>query len=346
MFNAPSNPNQDDKVDQYIIIENKENKDIEFKNLSLKDNQYVKVSNNTNIKLTSGDLNLLLDRSSFKVNINLNDTNDVKLAIKNMDRCTVKFDTQDPEKKSISIDSNLDVYNPISFEYSENIESIELNSINIHKSGSFSSSIPVQTKYLSAQPKMSGKLSKITISNELNIEQSAVLELDDVSLNDATLNLNLHTYTSSNYEAPMLHGTLGKPPSKIVLTKPNDSSKLPEDNEKYLLFQGTFTTTCNEWKGRINYGSAHFNDGVCEDIQSLMTLNEKKSLNILHNPNLKSDKGKKLSGVQIAGIVIGVVLGIALIVVAVIIVIKVMKRRQNTTDENYVDESKITDIEF
>ena len=77
-----------------------------------------------------------------------------------------------------------------------------------------------------------------------------------------------------------------------------------------------------------------------------MTLNEKKSLNILHNPNLKSDKGKKLSGVQIAGIVIGVVLGIALIVVAVIIVIKVMKRRQNTTDENYVDESKITDIEF
>lgn len=115
----------------------------------------------------------------------------------------------------------------------------------------------------------------------MNITQSAILELDDVSLNSSTINLNLHTYVSSNYGDPMLTGTFGISPTKIVLIKSDeDNSKIPDDKEKFLLFKGTFTTTCNEWKDKINF-----------------------------------------EGAQIVGIVICVILGVAVIVAVILIVI-------------------------
>lgn len=135
-----------------ITIENNDKKEIEFQNLKLNDNQYVEVNNDANVKLTSRDLYLLLDETSSKVDINLNNNaDDIKLSIKNMDKSTVRFDSQDPEKKSFSIDSNLDIYNTLSIEHSDNIESIEVTTINIHKSGLLESTVPIQTKSLSAQ---------------------------------------------------------------------------------------------------------------------------------------------------------------------------------------------------
>ena len=323
LFNASANNDTIDQSSDHIVKIVSSSEQIEFQDLVLEENQYLKVENNANVKLISGQLNLVLDDTSSSVNVVVNSSADVSLSIKNMDDCTIKIDADSSEeKKNISITSNSEVYGPLNFEVGNNVDKITIASINLHDSGSVKSTVPVTVEKLSAQPKTTGKLSNVIISNEFSISQSAVLELDEVSLDNANINLNLHTYSSSNYDTPILSGTLGSPPSTIVLVKPekNDNT-IPTDNEKFLLFQGTFTTPCNQWKETIDYGDTYFNDCACDPIQELRILKgEKMSFNVFRR---KQPDDNKLSAGQVAGIVIGCVLGVAIIVgVVVFIIIK------------------------
>lgn len=260
----------------------------------------------------------------------LKKSDDVKLTIKNMDECTVKIESSNDKSKSVSIKSTSEVYGPLTLQAGENVEEIKIDSINLHGSGSVSSTVPVTVTNLQAQPQTEGKLSKVTVSNELVISQSAVLEPDDdASLSSANLNLNLHTYTASNFDKPMLRGTLGKPPQTIAWIKPKDGSTSVEVTKKaftscYLLFQGTFTESCNSWLSNIEYGDTQFNNGVCDDYNAAwMLAKENKSLLVFDDPDKEDgDSGKKLSAGQIAGIVVGCIAGVAIIVAVVIILIK------------------------
>ena len=150
-----------------------------------------------------------------------------------MDECTVKIESSNDKSKSVSIKSTSEVYGPLTLQAGENVEEIKIDSINLHGSGSVSSTVPVRVTNFQAQPQTVGKLSKVTVSNELVISKSAVLEPDDdASLSSANLNLNLHTYTTSNFDQPMLRGTLGKPPQTIALIKPKDGSTSVGSNQK------------------------------------------------------------------------------------------------------------------
>lgn len=157
------NTTSNKQVDHVITIESDPNQEIVFENLHLESNQYLKVDNNANIKLASGQLNLVLDEHSSQVNINVEKSNDVKLAFKNMDKCLVKIDTGSEEKKNITISSKSEVYGPLQIEAGKNVEHIEIDSINLHKSGSLSSTVPITVNNIAAQPQTSGKLTKVVV---------------------------------------------------------------------------------------------------------------------------------------------------------------------------------------
>ena len=336
IFNDQESTPNDEKVDHFIEIDTTGAEEIEFKNLTLNSNQYIKLGNDANVKLTDGQLNLVLDDKSNSVNVNVNDTSDVKLSIKNMNDCTVKIGAQGKESSSVTIKSKSEVYGHLEFNaVKEQVREIVIDSVNLHDSGSISSNVPISIVSIEAQPQTTGKLTKVVVEKEFTIAQSSVLELDDCSLKEATLNLNLTTYTASNYDTPMLKGTLGEPPKEIWLKKPTDNTS-PPDNHKFLLFQGSFVDKCEDWIKIIKYGDTSFNDGVCEDIKKLAILQEDKSVNVFVNPNKggdKGDTGSKLSAGQIAGIVIGCIAGVAIIVAVVIIVIK-KKNNQDSTAES------------
>lgn len=337
------NTTSNKQVDHVITIESDPNQEIVFEDLHLESNQYLKVDNNANIKLASGQLNLVLDEHSSQVNINVEKSNDVKLAFKNMDKCLVTIDTGSEEKKNITISSNSEVYGPLQIEAGKNVEHIEIDSINLHKSGSLSSTVPITVNNIAAQPQTSGKLTKVVVSKEFSISQSAVLELDEVSLSSAKINVNLHSYSSSYYDVPILNGTLGDPPSSIALINSQDVDSKPQDGQEYLLFKGIFTNKCEDWKNKINFDNSNFNEGACRDLNSLETLQEEKTLKVFYNVDKKQENDNKLSAGQIAGIVIGCVAGVAIIVAVVVIVIIKKKRSQLSTDE-YDNDGQQNDL--
>ena len=328
MKSTTDKKDDDDKVDHVVTIKSDTSKTIEFKNLSLAPNQYIKFGNDAKVNLTSGQLNIVLDGTSKNVNINVNDTSNIQLSIKNMDDCTVKIETQGSERSNVTITSNSEVYDHLTFDVTENAELIEIESINLHESGSISSKVPVSDTNIEAQPQTVGSLNNVVVSETFTISQSSVLELNNCNLSNAALNLNLHTYSSSSYENPMLNGTFGDPPAKISFNKENDNTS-PDDNQELLLFQGTFKSSCDDWKNKIDYNEIDFNDGVCKDIDNLVILQEQKALKVLYNPKLSNGQNdNKLSGGQIAGIVVGCVSGVAIIVVVVIIII-IIKKKNN-----------------
>lgn len=122
----------------------------------------------------------------------------------------------------------------------KNVE-FNIDSINLDAAGSVSSTVPITVNNISAQPQTTRKLTKIVFSKEFSISQSNVLEPEDVSLSSAKVNLNLHTYSLSNYNVPMLNGILGNPPFSIALIKSQNDDIKSSENQEFLLFQGTFT---------------------------------------------------------------------------------------------------------
>lgn len=335
-----------DDGDQFVSIS--DNKETAFTDLNLAPNQYIKLEDNAKVTLSGGNLNLFLNEDSSSVSINVSDNNDVKLSIKNKVESTVNIETK---SESVSINSNSEVYSPLKLTVSENVKTIKIESINLHDSGSISATrnddpsdtVPITVNNLQAQAQTSGKLTKVKISSEFSITETASLELENVELEGTKLNLNLHSYNYANYIFPMLHGTLGKPPSSIELNKPSNGKTQPSSQDKdkqFLIFQGTFTSTCASWKDALNFSDTFFNNAECENYSP--ALEESRSL-VINRVNEetktppeeeKKNNGDKLSKGQIAGIVVGVIAGVAIIAIIITVVVIKKKKKENSADES------------
>lgn len=337
----------DDKKndDKIVTIKNdKKEESIPIKDLELAPDQFVKFENDAKIDYESGTLNLALDEDFKQVNINIKNENDVALTIKNKKDCTIKInaEAQDNQLKTITINSNSEVYGTLNFEAQENVKEIVIESIKLHESGSVKSNVPITVNNIAALPQTTGKLTKVTVSKDIVISQTASLELDDdVSLESANLNLNLQDFNPSNYKYPMLKGKLRNPPKTIKLTKSTDDSNV--DNLEYLLFQGSFTDKCENWKNIIDYGNSGFNDGACSSYNPAAgTLDESMSLKVFKKTDNNGGNGpsggkggdnKGLKPGEIAGIVIGCILAVAIVVIVVVFVIKKKKNNQQSSEE-------------
>lgn len=334
--------NADNNKDVVITIESTD-KPIVFENLDLKHYQYIKPSNNADVVLNDGKLNLLLEGDTKECKITVNNHEKVELAIKNQVESTIVIDTKAEEnnnKKAVSIKSNSEIYQPINFVIGDNVESVKIDSINLHTAGSISVSkkddpnadVSLVVETLTAQPQTECEIKNVVIDNSFTISQTASLNLEKVNLQKAKLNLNLVSYDLNDFQTPLLKGDLGARPSSITLTNPDEQK--PIQGKDYLLFQGDFKDGCQNWAALIELKDTSFDSKKCNPLSGNQRLLEGGSL-VVRYDNVepkKGDDGKKLSGGQIAGIVVGCVAGVAIIVVVVIIVIK--KKKQGNQDSN------------
>lgn len=234
------------------------------------------------------------------------------------------------------------------FKVPANLNSIKIESINLHDIGTISATnqenkpVSITVKKIDVKPKTISNLSNLKIEDEINIDQSASIKLEKVTLDKATLNLDLHTYILSNYvNKPLLSGTLGKAPSKIYLKKPADGSS-PLKSVDYIILQGDFETSCDEWKGFTNIDDTLFNEKACVDYNAANAiLLDQKSLVVRDNGKEPENNNKnKLSGGAIAGIVIGCIAAVAIIVVVIVLVMR-KKKNTDSSDENGQDDAEL-----
>lgn len=328
---------EDKKKDTVLLIPYDK---VELDGLELANDEFIRFNNNADVTLKSGDLNVALDNDAKSVTINVENANDVKLSIKNNEKSTVTIVATSTE--TVTINSNSELYAPLEIQVPENVKTVNIESINLHDKGTISAKkigtdklADLTVTKLTVQPQTEAKLLNVEVTNDFNIAQSASIELSNVKLSKANVKLDLHTYTHSNYEKPMLTGVLGESPESIKVGKPKDSTK-PESND-YLLFyfEDNFEKTCESWKSSVNLDDTLFNERECKTgtNNNLKLLGQKGGLFVrLEEPSSKS----KLSPGQIAGIAIGCIAAVAIIVVVVVVV--VLKKKKNNKNESTDEE--------
>lgn len=324
---------------------------IVFENLSLQNDQFIKLDENANVALNKGPLNLYLNEESKSVTINIKNINDTQISVKNQGNCSINIKSQDnyEDTVNVSFNSHSEIYNPLQINVENNVESLLFDSINLHNFGAISASkindrndfVPIKINNLSIQPNATSMLNNVEIINEISISQTSSLQINEVKFDSTKMNINLQSYSHSDFEKPMITGTFKNPPTSITLNQQNDNV-VPPDNSEYILFSGHFTYNCNNWTNVIQFGSTLFNENSCISIDGLHILDENSSLIVRYNDNQQNHKKhKKLSGGQIAGIVIGCVAFCVLVIVIVIVVVKKKKAKTLEKEKHQVVQENI-----
>lgn len=334
------------KIDQYVQVSSNNN-EFEFENLELNDGQYINVPIKSDITLNNGSLNLYINEPSNNNNgfsINIKETKDIKLALKNNESAYVQINSLSDESgnnKDVTIASQSEVYAPLNIRVGNNIQTLTIDSINLHTSGSVSveksTEKSVNIKKLEAQPQTKGKLYNIKITNEMSVSQSSSITLDDTIIDQsAVINVKLDSYNIKNYKEPLITGVLKDPPNIITLQKSGNHDGSP-NSDNYVIFSGTFENGCEAWKNNLILDGTEFDHKECinPDGNSKILASEKKSLIVskrnVGNPPDKSNNG--LPKAAIIGIVVGCIVVVAIVVVVVVIVVIKKRKKDNESSE-------------
>ena len=242
------------------------------------------------------------------------------------------------EKQDIFIKSDSILENLLKVKSGQNVKSITFDSIILSKNGKIqndnndNNEAKIKVNSISIESKSEAEIKNIEINSNLNITQTSHLILSNTKIEKSAMNIFLSSFDVADYNKnPIITGDFIDETAQINLVGLNEENV--KENTDYLLIEGTFTD-CNNWTKKISFGNTKFTDCYCSEANSLSAENEKKKefLFVKRVQNQPSDKGKKLSGGAIAGIVIGCVAAVAIIVVVVVVVIKKKTGVQNSSE--------------
>ena len=303
-------------------------------NTELEDNQYIKPKEGSTVNYNGGKLNLVLPE---EVTVNIDNAENSKLSLKGEGNINISIkDFQSNNlyfSRSSIINGTVRITVPnkiesVIFEYLD-LESIGDLSINNDQGDSQNTELIVRnlnTKYNS-----NIKIRNMKIEKTLNVVQSSTLNVDNVTLDGATIKYEIFDYVSL-LDSTFFEGKFNDPPKSIVLDK-QISQDITEKVE-YSIISGSFEKApCSKWLESISYGNTKFNEKKC--IENSISLSEEKMRIVLsyvpQNVNNGSSNNKLGKG-YIIGIVIGVVAAIAIAIVIVVII--VMHKRKKNYEES------------
>ena len=287
--------------------------------LKLSPDEFISSEGNTIIKFEEGNLNLALDNKP-NITVQLKEST-ADLMMKGngiLDIGTVSGSS------SINITNNFDINGSFTLNVlGSNCERISIDSISLSNDASFliSKSYGNINSYIgkvNVAPYSRPSLSSIDINDELNIEQTALLTINDnVDMSNAKMNMNFNNYDDST---ALLTGVLDSAPSSIKLKKASGNNKGPIKNKEYEIVNGIFSYQhCSSWLDVLDLGDSGFNEKYCQNVYPYgLSLN---SFNT-HSIEVLIVKAKSKSGLSTGGI-IGIVFAV------IVVVIIVMRRKKN-----------------
>ncbi|KAK8881142.1 hypothetical protein M9Y10_003872 [Tritrichomonas musculus] len=309
-------------------------------NSDLAYDQFIKpIYDDSEIDYKGGNLNLILPDHG-KVNVLIGDEK-ANLSINGEGELNIQHSNS--QSKSISLTSNSRINGSVQITVPDEIETLTLDSILLEDKGSISlkkqnnqKETNFNVKSISTSKKANAKISNITVLNSIRIVQTSTINIENVTLSGAVVNFDIIDFNLNNNNwNTFIKGTFNNPPSSLVLNQ--ISNEKPVSNKEYVLINGLFEKNmCVSWLQRINYGNCGFNLRSC--IYNPLQETEDQRI-VLKNaveegPGGKSNNGSKLSGGQIAGIVIGCIAGVAIIVIAVVFIIKKKNSSQSESQDD------------
>ena len=356
-FNNSENWNATGEYDQVVKLP-KEVTNFTL-NLNMSENQFIAPVAGTKITVEEGNLNLILpedDDNNAPVTVVLDTSKNVNLSIKGGGSLTIEPNNK--ELKNVTIISTSQINAPLNIHVDGDVNSITFSSLNLHNSDKNLSiqatnekgdPIHVIISELDVQPYTSAVLKNISISEKFSVSQSATLFLsNDVRLKDAEVLFNMKS-DSILHNKPILYGNLTEPPKRFVLNR-NQNGKPPK-NQRFNIIRGRFN--CGQWRDLLSMDGTGFNKKTCSvlsdgndndnngnDVDETTTAAPAMLLEeAMQELSIHNDGGKKLSGGQIAGIVIGCIAAVALIIIIVVCVVRKKKQSYNFDIESDIEDS-------
>lgn len=332
----------DEGIINVVVINNDENSKKVPYNSTLKPNQYIKLGENTIIDLNGGNLNIILPENR-KAIVSINNDKENKISIRGDGDLGIEFQPES-KSKSININSNSEINGSLTITVPDDTESFEIDSIDLSSKSSIkikkeksNEVVNFSVKKMTATKNTIATISNVTIKNSLKVHQTASLNVDNITFDNAVVEYEIFNYNNKNlWKEPFFKGNFNQPPNSLIL-KESITNELPIVNSDYTLISGLFDIDgCEKWLNIIDITNTHLNEKKCEDNALLSTENKRI---VIRNAEKEddgnnNDNKKKLNGGQIAGIVIGCIAGVAIIVVVIIIIIKKTKKSSNSTSED------------
>lgn len=340
--------NDKDNIKIVIINHEDDNQKVPF-NSDLDENQYIKLDKGVNIDFIGGNLNMILPDNG-KTTVILNNDKQNKISIKGDGELEIEF-SSDSQSNFINLNSNSQINGSFVITVPDKTESLTIDSIDLTSESSIiakkensNEKVKFTVKNLTANYKAVSSINDLTIQDSLKIYQTATLKVENVDLNDATIEYIIFDYKkeNGNWNDPFFKGNFNEPPSSFVLKNANNKIS-PLQDEEYTIVSGIFEIDgCEKWIEKIQLENTGFNSKTCED--NLALDNENKRIVIKANkpkPNPDDENGENnnksgLNGGQIAGIVIGCIAGVAIIAIIIFIVIKKRMNSGNSASENSI----------
>lgn len=313
-------------------------------NTTLNDTQFILPKKDSTVHFDGGNLNLVIPE---KVTVVLSDAQNSNLLIKGQGSVSLDFKESEKQPDEINLKSKSQINGTVEITVPKNVKSLVMESIDLDSSSQISvrkdqsdgedqNPVKFTIKEVSTQPETKAKLSDVTIEKTLNIAQRAVLDLNNVDFNSASVSYSIDQFDT--LKKPFIKGKFKSLPYSLKFNKISGEGNKPSENVEYPIVSGTFEDIkCEDWYPKVDLGTTGFNTKVCKDIAKSIKIlaSEDKSLVLKYDPNNKGDDSgdkNKLSAGAIAGIVIAVVVVIAIVVVVVIIVMKRKKNLDNSSD--------------
>ena len=314
-FDKLSN-NYDKDVNKVVFVSSSK---IEF-NSNLTDDQFIKMNrNDAQINYKGGNMNLVLDNSN-KITISV-DKENANISLKGEGE--INFEQTDSNVDSISITKSSNINGSVKITVAEKVNQLIIDSIKFESK----SSILIQKENNENPVHFSIKNIETTSNSVASISNVTVFD----SLNLITLHLKMQLLNSIFFQ-----GNFNNPPNKLVLNKLENSKDIHLLlNQEYTFVTGMFDDNqCEKWLESIDYGNTDFNTKNCLVNQLLSGENKKIVMKVTNSDK----KGNKLSGGQIAGIVIGCIAGVAIIAVAIFFIIKRKKSMESDNEDSVNDD--------
>lgn len=322
----------DGSTTNVVIIENLEN--VQF-NRELESYQFIKPPENSQVNFIGGNLNLVLPK---EVTVVLSAPENPKLLLKGEGSVNIKINEEKEAPSSIKLETKSEINGSLKITVPNSVSSFSIQSLDLSSHSSIvvkkedESIVKVTVDDLSAKAKTTANLNDLKIEKSLKIEQSAVLNVQNVDVESASINYNINDFTKLPENQPFFNGVFKHVPASFMISRSDSiSSEKPTENKEYTIVSGQFENMkCVDWYPRINLKNSGFNSKECLDVMTLDS--ENKRIVIKNDPSIKDNGGKKLGPGEIAGIVIGVIAAVAIIVVVVFFVIKRKKNLVNSSD--------------